>query len=131
MAACDAPCAAPAATPVAAWVIPPTIDEAADARKAAITTAPTAQLIAAHAGTITDSAGKPQKVNRAAPNAPSVVYDAAIVLGGASAAALAKSGLAIHFVNEAYRHGKPLAAIGNGVLLLQACALPAARAEDA
>ena len=88
------------------------------------------ELIAAHAGTITDSAGKPQKVDRAAPNAPSVVYDAAIVLGGASAAALAKSGLAIHFVNEAYRHGKPLAAIGNGVLLLQACALPAARAED-
>jgi catalase len=88
------------------------------------------ELIAAHAGTITDSAGKPQKVGRAAPNAPSVVYDAAIVLGGASAAELAKSGLAIHFVNEAYRHGKPLAAIGNGVLLLQACALPAPRVED-
>ena len=88
------------------------------------------ELIAAHAGTITDSAGKPHKVGRAAPNAPSVVYDAAIVLGGTSAAELAKSGLAIHFVNEAYRHGKPLAAIGTGVLLLRACALPAARTED-
>jgi catalase len=50
------------------------------------------ELIAAHAGTITDSAGRPQKVSRAAPNAPSVVYDAVVVLGGASAAVLAESG---------------------------------------
>jgi catalase len=81
------------------------------------------ELIAPHAGTITDSAGKAQKVNRAAPNAPSVVYDAVIILGGKSAAALAKTGLAIHFVNEAYRHGKPIAALGEGVMLLRACAL--------
>ena len=81
------------------------------------------ELIAPHAGTISDSAGKAQKVNRAAPNAPSVVYDAVIVPGGASAAALAESGLAIHFVNEAYRHGKPIAAIDDGALLLDACSL--------
>jgi catalase len=81
------------------------------------------ELIAAHAGMIIDSAGKPQKVNRAAPNAPSVIYDAVVVPGGSSAAALAKSGLAIHFLNEAYRHGKPIAAIGDGSLLLEACSL--------
>jgi catalase len=40
------------------------------------------ELIAAHAGIITDSTGKPQKVNRADPNAPSVIYDAVVVLGG-------------------------------------------------
>ncbi|MEA3071582.1 MAG: catalase [Alphaproteobacteria bacterium] len=39
------------------------------------------------------------------------------------AAPLAKSGLAIHFLNEAYRHGKPIAAIGDGSLLLEACSL--------
>jgi catalase len=88
------------------------------------------ELIADHAGTITDSAGKAQKVNRAAPNAPSVVYDAVVVLGGASAAALAQSGLAIHFVNEAYRHGKPIAAIGEGMLLLQAWSLTEATNQD-
>jgi catalase len=82
-----------------------------------------AELIAPHAGTVRDSAGKAQKVNRAAPNAPSVVYDAVIIPGGASAAALAESGLAIHFVNEAYRHGKPIAAIDDGALLLDACSL--------
>jgi hypothetical protein len=37
------------------------------------------ELSAAHAGMITDSAGKPQKVNRAAPNAPSVIYDAVCI----------------------------------------------------
>jgi catalase len=88
-------------------------------------------LIAAHAGMITDSAGKPQKVNRAAPNAPSVIYDAVIVLGGASASALAESGLAIHFICEAYRHGKPIAASGDGELLLHACSLGDRPAEEA
>jgi catalase len=81
------------------------------------------ELIAAHAGIITDSTGKRQKVNRADPNAPSVIYDAVVVLGGSSADALAKSGLAIHFINVAYRHGKPIAAIADGSLLLDACSL--------
>ncbi len=88
------------------------------------------ELIAAQAGTVADSAGKQQKVNRAAPNAPSVVYDAVVILGGASAAALTQSGLAIHFVNEAYRHGKPIAALGDGLQLLETCSLTDATAED-
>src|SRR5580704_9414702 len=88
------------------------------------------ELIAAHAGMITDSAGKPQKVNRAAPNSPSVIYDAVVVPGGSSAAALAKSGLAVHFLNEAYRHGKPIAAISDGSLVLDACSLGEAKAQD-
>jgi len=88
------------------------------------------ELIAAHAGMIADSEGNPQKVSRAAPNAPSVIYDAVVVLGGSSAGALAKSGLAIHFLNEAYRHGKPIAAIGNGSLVLEACSLGEAKAQD-
>jgi catalase len=50
-----------------------------------------------------------------------VVYDAVVVPGGDSAAVLAKSGSAIHFVNEAYRHGKPIAAIAEGKLLLNTC----------
>jgi catalase len=88
------------------------------------------ELIAAHAGEITDSRGKAQKVNRAAPNAPSVVYDGAVVPGGDSAAVLAKSGLAIHFVNEAFRHGKPLAFLPGGEPVLQASGFADADAED-
>jgi catalase len=88
------------------------------------------ELIAAHAGFVEDSKGKAQKVNRAAPNAPSVIYDAVVVLGGASADALAKSGLAVHFVNEAYRHGKPIAFLGEDNALLKAANLPSASPED-
>jgi len=88
------------------------------------------ELIAAKAGIIADSGGAAQKVNRAAPNASSVIYDAVVVPGGASAAALAKSGLAIHFVNEMFRHGKPIAVMGEGRLLLEAASLGKAGADD-
>jgi catalase len=88
------------------------------------------ELIAARAGVITDSDGKAQKVNRAALNAPSVTYDGAVVLGGDSAEALSKSGLAIHFVNEAFRHGKPIASIGNGNLVMKAAKFPKVGARD-
>ena len=88
------------------------------------------ELIAAHAGVITDSDGKAQKVNRAAPNAPSVIYDGAVVLGGDSAGALSKSGLAIHFVNETFRHGKPIAFIANGNLVMKAAKFPKVGAQD-
>ena len=81
------------------------------------------ELIAPRAGLVADSAGKPQKVDRAAPNAPSVAYDAVIVPGGVAGAS--KNGLAIGFLNEAFRHGKPIAAIGDGSALLDAASFPA------
>ena len=87
------------------------------------------ELIAEHAGKVTDSAGKPQKVNRAAPNAPSVIYDAVVILGG-SAETVVQSGLAVHFVNEAFLHGKPIAAIGDGSLMLERCDLTEATEDD-
>jgi catalase len=88
------------------------------------------ELITAHAGVVTDSKGARQKVNRAAPNAPSVIYDGVIVLGGESATALSQSGRAIHFVSEAYRHGKPIAFVAEGELVREAAHLPEASAED-
>jgi catalase len=105
-------------------------DQLQDVRRALLADGCVVELIAAHAGVITDSQGEMQKVNLAAPNAPSVIYDGAVVLGGKSAAALSKSGLAIHFVNEAYRHGKPLAFISDGNLLMKAAKLPEVSAQD-
>ena len=105
-------------------------DQLAQVKKALLAAGCVVELIAAHAGTVIDSKGKSQKVNRAAPNAPSVIYDGAVVLGGASAVALSKSGLAIHFVNEAYRHGKPLAFVANGDLVKQAAQLPERKTGD-
>jgi catalase len=82
------------------------------------------EVIAAKAGTFKCSKGNDVRVNRAAPNAPSVFYDAVIVPGGKSAVALAQSGAAINFVQEAFHHGKPIAALGDGGKLLEAAHLP-------
>ncbi len=62
----------------------------------------------------------------------SVMYDAVFVPGGDGVAALAKEGDALHFVNEAYKHCKPIAALGDGAALLEASQIgaktPASRA---
>ncbi|ODA66436.1 hydroperoxidase II [Methyloligella halotolerans] len=63
-------------------------------------------------------------MNRAAPNAASVFYDAVIVPGGKSAGSLAKSGAAINFINETFHHGKPIAALSDGKSVLEAARLP-------
>lgn len=76
-------------------------------------------VIARFAGTIKGSDGKEIPVDRAAPNAPSVVYDAVFIPGGQGVAALTQFGPAIHFINEAYTHGKAIAAVAEGSDLLQ------------
>ena len=83
-----------------------------------------AEVIARFAGTVKDAAGKEVAVDRAAPNAASVIYDAVFVPGGAGSVATLKSfGPAIHFLNEAYSHGKAIAAIGEGADLLRETAI--------
>jgi catalase len=59
-----------------------------------------------------------------------VIYDGAVVLDGESAVALSKSGLAIHFVNEAFRHGKPLAFFADGNQVMKAAKFPRVSAKD-
>jgi catalase len=57
----------------------------------------------------------------------SVLYDAVVVAGGEdSAAALVEDGYAVHFVAEAYKHAKPVGAVGEGVGLLRRAGLPGA-----
>ena len=51
----------------------------------------------------------------------SIMYDAVFVAGGRqSVGTLRMDGDAVHFLNEAFRHCKPLAAAGEGVELLRA-----------
>jgi catalase len=55
----------------------------------------------------------------------SIMYDAVIVPSGRqSIEALKTHGDALHFVSEAFKHGKPVGAIGDGVDLLVAAHLP-------
>lgn len=81
-------------------------------------------LIAPHAGAVSTSAGKPLAVNKAAPNAPSVLYDAAIVPGGRHVEDAMRSRLAHEFLGEAFWHGKPIAFFGDGAGMRAAAHLP-------
>jgi catalase len=82
-------------------------------------------VIAKFAGAIEGADGKPVMVNKAAPNAPSVIYDAVFVPGGeASVATLVAFPLAVDFVKESYLHYKPIAAAGEGVQLLAKAEVP-------
>jgi catalase len=57
---------------------------------------------------------------------PSVVYDAVYVPGGkAGVDALLADGDAVHFVSEAFKHAKAIAATGEGTALLAAAGVPA------
>ena len=82
-----------------------------------------AETIGPRAGTV-DASDGPMKVNRAAPNAPSVVYDAVLVPSGVGPA-LAAQPLAQRFIHEAWRHGKPIAVAADAEVLLEAAGVPA------
>jgi catalase len=76
-------------------------------------------LIAPHGGFIKDSKGEAVKVDMSFLTAASVLVDAVYLPGGAkSIASLAGEPDAIHFINEAYRHCKAIAAEGDGRELL-------------
>ena len=76
------------------------------------------EIVSKNAGTVKLSDGSSVKVDRPAPNAPSVIYDGVFIPGGDGAAMVAKVGLAVHFVSEAFAHGKPIAATGEGTKVL-------------
>jgi catalase len=64
--------------------------------------------------------GKSVAADKTIVTTPSIVFDAVYVPGGAeSIAALTASGDALHFVAEAFKHAKPIAASGDGAKLLE------------
>jgi len=74
------------------------------------------QVVAPKLGTITGTKGDALPVQFSLLTGSSVMFDAVYVAGGtASAAALAAEADAIHFVNEAFKHCKTIAATGAGV----------------
>jgi catalase len=60
----------------------------------------------------------------------SVLFDAVYVPGGRHAETLLKHGDALHFVSEAFKHGKPVGATGEGVELLRAAGLAGVQLAD-
>jgi catalase len=83
-----------------------------------------AVVVAKADGKIPTAGGGELEVDKAFVTTASVLFDAVYVPGGEeSASALCRSGDAIHFVNEAFRHCKPLAFAGAGAALLQRASL--------
>ena len=82
-------------------------------------------IISKYRGMLKSSSGEKLEVNQNYLTAASVMYDAVYVPGGKeSIDTLKMQGDAIHFINEAFRHCKPLGATGEGVELLKAANLP-------
>ena len=78
------------------------------------------KIVAPKLGTIKGAAGKEIKVDMSFLNTASVLFDAVYIPSGAkSATALINEPDAIHFVNEAYKHCKAIAANGGGINLLK------------
>ena len=87
----------------------------------------TYEVIAKFGGTVKGDDGTEVKVDKMFVAAGSIMYDAVFVPGGkASIDMLRKQGDAVHFVNEAFRHCKPIAASSDGVDLLGAADITAA-----
>jgi catalase len=81
-------------------------------------------VLAPHLGSLKATGGA-VAVDHRLVTMPSVVYDAVFVPGGsASIAALRADGDAVHFVSEAFKHAKAMAAAGEGAELLRAAGVP-------
>ena len=75
-------------------------------------------------GTITTDTGQELAVDLGLNTTSSALYDAVLVPGALdSVQLLAQDGAAIHFVSEAYKHLKPVAAFGAGIGLLRAAGI--------
>jgi catalase len=76
-------------------------------------------------GKVKAADGKPLDVEISLEAGPSVMYDGMIVPDGDQAAeALARNALAIDFVREQYRHGKPILVSKGGAGLLSKAMIP-------
>jgi catalase len=84
-------------------------------------------------GTLSGGSGGEVAVDRSFTSVASVLYDAVVVPCGPKAMeALGNDGYALHFVTEAYKHLKPVAAFGAGIELLRKAGIeePLADGQD-
>ncbi len=79
------------------------------------------EVVAPVLGSVTGANGASVPVDRTFLTTASVMYDAVYVPGGAQSADTLKGlGAALHFVNEAFAHFKPIGALGDGAGFLAA-----------
>jgi len=89
------------------------------------------EVLAPHAGTLNGNGNGGTKVDRPLQTMASVLYDAVLVAGGReSVETLRGNGTAVRYVAEAYKHAKPVGAIGDGVELLREAPLNDAKLSE-
>jgi len=81
------------------------------------------RILAPRLGSVTGASGEAVEVDAPIDAAPSVLWDAVIIAGGA---ALSADGRAVEFVKDQYRHCKTILAAAGGEDLLRAAMLPEA-----
>src|SRR5690606_13523620 len=93
----------------------------------------TVNIVASVLGTLPAAGGGIIEAEKSFLTAGAVTFDAVLVPGGQeSVMTLKQQGPARHFVQEAFKHCKPIAAVADGVHLLQAAELPGVKlATDA
>ncbi|APR86299.1 Catalase [Minicystis rosea] len=90
------------------------------------------ELVGPRVGSVKTAEGGLEKTPVSFQTTASVLYDAVYVPGGkASADTLKALGLALHFINEAYKHHKPIGASGEGVEVLKATSITGVKIADA
>jgi len=98
--------------------------ELAAVRKALEADGAKVEIIAPALGTVATSDGTPLEATKSLLTVKSVLFDAVLVPGGAeSVETLAADPDARDFVDEAYKHFKPIGALGDGVELLRAAGI--------
>lgn len=96
-------------------------DQVTSVREALAAEGAIVEALAATDGTITGADGERYAVDRALPTVASVLYDAVLLPGGpVGTPPTAADPDAMRFVRDAYRHGKPVGALGSGVGVLAA-----------
>ena len=81
-------------------------------------------IVSTRLGTCRGDGGEVE-IDKTFDTAASVVFDAVLVAGGdGSAETLQANGDALHFVSEAFKHAKPIAAIGAGIGVFEEARLP-------
>ncbi|MFN0073584.1 MAG: catalase [Chloroflexota bacterium] len=79
------------------------------------------EIIAPMLGDLQSATGSPLAVDKSLITTASIMYDAVFVPGGdQSVSVLTQNGDAVHFISEAFKHCKPVAAAGAGINLLLA-----------
>jgi len=97
----------------------------ADLKKALEKEGAMAEVVSKNHGKRKANKGSDVKTDKSHITTASLMYDAVFIPGGReSADKLKQMGDALHFIKEAYKHGKPIAAVGEGSEVIEACRLP-------